>query len=156
MFTIGGAFLCSDAAGRGSLEQSVMTTEGFACWLSTIALLCCREVEPDTFPAHSEDLSSTSQDWRGASGDLTNDTEASCSACSDHQTGQCQYSCFDHEPHPKQSSRLSAISDDMTQHIEHQAQKMQRHDTACRASSAKKCILPVGYHVTSTLALCGS
>lgn len=30
MFTIGGAFLCSDAAGRGSSERYVMTTEGFA------------------------------------------------------------------------------------------------------------------------------
>ena len=32
MFTIGGALLCSDVAVRGSMEQSVMTTEGFASW----------------------------------------------------------------------------------------------------------------------------
>ena len=118
MFTIGGAFLCSDAAGRGSSERSAMTTEGFACWLSQIALLCCREADPDTFPGHSQDVSSTSQDWSRA--DLTNDTEDSCTIHSNNQTGQCLYSCFDSEPQLKQSSRFSAISNDMTQRVEQQ------------------------------------
>ena len=119
-----------------------------------MTLLCCREAEPDIFPAYSEDLSSASQDW--SRGDLNNDTEASCSACSHSQTGQCHYPCYKYEPHPKIRSRLSAISNNTTQHVEHRAQKYQRHDTACRASSAKECILPVGYQVPSTLALCGS
>ena len=99
MLTSGEAFLWSDAAGRGSMEQSVMTTEGFACWLPQMTLLCCREAEPDIFPTHSEDLSSTSQDWSSA--DVTNDTEASCSTCSHSQTGQCHYPYYEHEPHPK-------------------------------------------------------
>jgi len=99
MFTIGEAILCSDAAGRGSLEWSAMTTEGFACWLPQMTLLCCREAEPDIFPTHSDDLSSTSQDW--SRGDLNNDTEASCSACSHSQTGQCHCPCYEHEPHPR-------------------------------------------------------
>ena len=69
-----------------------MATEGFACWLPQMTLLCCREAEPDAFPAHSEDLSSTSQDWRDASGDLTNDTEDSCGVHSNIQNGQ--YACW--------------------------------------------------------------
>lgn len=96
MFTIGEAFLWSDAAGRGSMEQSVMTTEGFACWLPQMTLLCCREAEPDAFPAHSEDVSSTSQDW--SHGNLSNDTRDSCNACSHSQTDQGQYFCYAMSP----------------------------------------------------------
>ncbi len=118
MFTIGEAFLWSDAAGRGSMEQSVMTTEGFACWLPHMNLLCCREAEPDIFPAYSEHVSSASQDW--SHGDLNNDTVVSCSARSNCQTGQ--YFLLDHEPHLKQNSRSLAISNGITQHVQQQVQ----------------------------------
>ena len=100
-----------------------------------MTLLCCREAEPDIFPAYSEDLSSASQDW--SHGDLNNDTEASCSACSHSQIGQCHYPCYKHEPtqnnaadfQPSATTRHSMYTierkkiNDMTQHVEHQAQK---------------------------------
>ncbi len=94
MFTTGGVFMCGQAAGYVSLEQSVMTTEGFACWLSKLALLCCRDADPDTLPAYFEDVSCACQGW--SCGDVNNDTVVSCSARSNSQTRQ--YSCWTMSP----------------------------------------------------------